>query len=408
MTAFLAYRFLPAAALVALLCRDELRRMPRAGWWAGLVTGGLLAAGNVFQATALERTSASTAGLITGLFVVLRRSWAGFCSGRRRVGAHGSPRRVRHGTCPALGRGEGTLLGSCLALLAALSFGGHILALGTFGRRYAPGPMATLQLAVCGILFSPWRRSPGPGHAARRRLLRAIAVTSMGYGAIAFLVQSWAQRRISPARAAVILAGEPAFAALTGWLIAGDRISLTGWVGAAIMLAAVFYVASRTTSDDPTHRSRPPERRARVAERPGHAHAALGVTVGTRRLDQVGAGALDRERARAHLLARLDGDGLRLPGEDRGIDGQCVRLRESPVGHHLVAGLQAHRGRRSPARSPRPRGIVRRELPWRSVRRARRAGRAHASRGPPARCRSWCSRSAPRGRAHHANPRTRA
>ena len=246
-TTFLAYRFVPAAVLVGLLCRDELRRLPRAGWRAGLVIGGLLAVGNVFQATALEHTSASTAGLITGLFVV-----ATPLLGWGLLGTETSRATwIASGVCVAglallSGGGGGTLLGDCLALLAALSFGGHILALGTLGRRHPPGSMATLQLAVCGVVFlaaAPLTGGVTVPHGAVE--WRAIAVTSIGCGAIAFVVQSWAQRRVAPARAAVILAGEPAFAALTGWLIAGDRISLTGWLGAALMLGAVFYVASR-------------------------------------------------------------------------------------------------------------------------------------------------------------------
>lgn len=247
-TTFLAYRFLPAAVLVALLCRAELRRLSHAGWRAGLVVGGLLAAGNLFQALSLERTSASTAGLITGLFVVATPllGWVllGIATSRGTW--------IASGLCVAglallSGGGDGTPAGSGLALLAALSFGGHILALGTLGRPHAPGPMATLQLAVCGVLFltvAPLTGGLTVPHGAVE--WRAIAVTSLGCGAIAFVVQSWAQRRTAPARAAVILAGEPAFAALAGWLLAGDRISPTGWLGAAVMLGAIFHVAAQT------------------------------------------------------------------------------------------------------------------------------------------------------------------
>jgi drug/metabolite transporter (DMT)-like permease len=148
------------------------------------------------------------------------------------------------------GRG-GTLLGAGLALLAALSFGGHILALGTLGRRHPPGAMATLQLAVCGVAFLAAATFAGDLTVAQRAVeWRAVAVTSIGCGAIAFVVQSWAQRHTTPSRAAVVLAAEPAFAALTGWLLAGDRISLTGRLGAALMLATVFYVASRPGTDE--------------------------------------------------------------------------------------------------------------------------------------------------------------
>jgi drug/metabolite transporter (DMT)-like permease len=243
--AFLSYRFLPAAALVAVLSFGELRRLPRDGWRAGLIVGALLAAGNVFQATALQRTSASSAGLITGLFVIATPllGWILLRTATSRGTWIASAACVA-GLALLSGSAGGSMLGNGLALLAALSFGGHILALGTLGRRYPAGPMATLQLAVCGVLFLVAASLTGGltmPHGAVE--WRAIAITSLGCGAIAFIVQSWAQRRTAPARAAVILAGEPAFAALAGWLLAGDRISVTGWLGAVLMLGAVFYVA---------------------------------------------------------------------------------------------------------------------------------------------------------------------
>lgn len=183
-TTFLAYRFLPAAVLVALLCRVELRRLSHAGWRAGLVVGGLLAAGNLFQALSLERTSASTAGLITGLFVVATPLLGWLLLGI----ATSRGTWIASGLCVAglallSGGGDGTPAGSGLALLAALSFGGHILALGTLGRPHAPGPMATLQLAVCGVLLvavAPLTGGLTVPHGAVE--WRAIAVTSLGCG----------------------------------------------------------------------------------------------------------------------------------------------------------------------------------------------------------------------------------
>ncbi|MFL5866423.1 MAG: EamA family transporter, partial [Thermoleophilaceae bacterium] len=68
--AFLAYRFLAAALLVALVFRSRLRRLSAAGWRAGLLMGAFLTAGYVCQTFGLERTTASNAGFITGLFVV--------------------------------------------------------------------------------------------------------------------------------------------------------------------------------------------------------------------------------------------------------------------------------------------------------------------------------------------------
>jgi len=78
-----------------------------------------------------------------------------------------------------------------------------------------------------------------------------LLVTSVVASAVGFLVQSYAQQLISPARTALILAAEPAFAGLFGYLLAGDRLGLAGWTGAALILAAIVAV-------DAVPRLRPP------------------------------------------------------------------------------------------------------------------------------------------------------
>jgi len=68
--AFLAYRFIPAALIVAWVFRSRLRGLSREGVRLGGLMGVFLTAGYVFQTFGLESTSASNAGFITGLFVV--------------------------------------------------------------------------------------------------------------------------------------------------------------------------------------------------------------------------------------------------------------------------------------------------------------------------------------------------
>ena len=55
----------------AVVFRRPLRRLPPEGWRAGLVMGVFLTAGYVAQTLGLQHTTASNAGFITGLFVVL-------------------------------------------------------------------------------------------------------------------------------------------------------------------------------------------------------------------------------------------------------------------------------------------------------------------------------------------------
>jgi drug/metabolite transporter (DMT)-like permease len=56
----------------------------------------------------------------------------------------------------------------------------------------------------------------------------------------AFLIQTRAQREVSPTRTAVILAMEPVFAGLFGFLLAGDRLSGRGWLGAGLIVAGML------------------------------------------------------------------------------------------------------------------------------------------------------------------------
>src|SRR5262249_36101100 len=59
----------------------------------------------------------------------------------------------------------------------------------------------------------------------------ALLVTGVFASALAFLVQTWAQRRTSATRTALVFALEPVWAAIFGFALAGDRLGALGWGG---------------------------------------------------------------------------------------------------------------------------------------------------------------------------------
>jgi threonine/homoserine efflux transporter RhtA len=67
----------------------------------------------------------------------------------------------------------------------------------------------------------------------------AILVCGVLASAVAFVVQTWAQRRIPPARVALILVTEPAFGGLFGWWTAGVW-PIREVIGAAMMLGGMI------------------------------------------------------------------------------------------------------------------------------------------------------------------------
>src|SRR5919197_6712311 len=67
----------------------------------------------------------------------------------------------------------------------------------------------------------------------------ALLVTGIFASALGFLVQTWAQRRTSATRTALVFAMEPVFAALFGYTLDGDRLGALGWGGCAAIMAGI-------------------------------------------------------------------------------------------------------------------------------------------------------------------------
>jgi drug/metabolite transporter (DMT)-like permease len=241
--AFLGYRFAAAALIVAVVFRRQLRRLPPAGWRAGLVMGAFLTAGYVLQTLALERTSASNAGFITGLFVVITPLLAAVLL-RERIGTTAWVAACVSALGLFLLSGtNGLNAGDALALACAFGFAFHILATSRGARDHDTGALLVVQLGVCGafclVVAGVGGQLEAPPDAS---VWWALAVTALLASALAYFVQTYAQRHAPPARTALILASEPAFAGLFGWLLAGDRLSPLSWLGALLIMAAIVAV----------------------------------------------------------------------------------------------------------------------------------------------------------------------
>jgi drug/metabolite transporter (DMT)-like permease len=245
-TAFLAYRFLAAALLVALIFRRRLARLSRAGWIAGLLMGAALTSGYIFQTFGLDRTTASNAGFITGLMVVLTPLLAALFL-RQRPGRAGwfaaAVSAVGLALLSGVGSDELRPAGDGLVLLGAVSFAAHILVTDRGVSRHDIGALLAVQLGFCGLFCLGLALALGEVEAPHGLTVwSALLVTALVASALGFFVQSYAQQHASPARTALILASEPAFAGLFGWLLAGDRLSALGWAGAALIVTAIVAV----------------------------------------------------------------------------------------------------------------------------------------------------------------------
>ncbi len=73
-------------------------------------------------------------------------------------------------------------------------------------------------------------------------LITALVITSLFATALAFSIQTWAQRWTNPTRTALIFATEPVFAWITSFLLLGEMLSRRAGVGAALILGGILMV----------------------------------------------------------------------------------------------------------------------------------------------------------------------
>jgi drug/metabolite transporter (DMT)-like permease len=243
--AFLGYRFTAAALLVAIVFRRALRELSPAGWRAGLGMGVFLTASYVLQTFGLQHTSASNTGFITGLFVVITPLMAALLL-RERIGSVAWVAASVSAVGLFLLSGAGGDLnarGDGLVLLCAVAVAAHILVTGRAARDHDVGALLAVQLGVCGIACVVAAGLTGGLEVPRGgSVWLALVVTAVFASALGFFVQTYAQRHAPPARTALILAAEPAFSGLFGYLLAGDRLSALSWAGAALIMSAILTV----------------------------------------------------------------------------------------------------------------------------------------------------------------------
>ena len=238
---FLALRF--AVATLAL-APFAIPRLSRSAVRIGVMIGVVFGASYLLQTYGLQFTTSSNAGIITGMFIVFvpLTGWLLF--------------RMRTGWWLWLGIAvsvaglimltdagqQGFQHGDILTLLCAAGFGLHITLLGRYAREFSAVALSFVQLSFCAMItalmwpaFEPVRMPDGAEWTA-------IIATALLGSALALLVQTKAQQRLSAVSAALIIMTEPIFAAAFSQWMLGERLNLGQWGGAALMVLAMVMV----------------------------------------------------------------------------------------------------------------------------------------------------------------------
>ncbi len=217
----------------------------------GAAGGVLLYLGSSLQQAGMVYTTAGKAGFITGMYVIIvpilgifSRHKAGW---QRWLGAVFSLAGLYFLSVKGIVKIN---KGDILVLFSALFWALHVIAISHFSPKVNSLKLAFTQYLFCGLLslasafiFEDVQKST---------LFMAwipILYGSLFSVGIAYTIQVYAQKKVHPAHAAIILSLEGVFAVIGGWLVLDESLGVKGLAGCALMLAGMVISQSRLFSE---------------------------------------------------------------------------------------------------------------------------------------------------------------
>lgn len=208
-----------------------------------ITPGVLLVAAAGLQQAGLRTTTAGNAGFITGLYVVFipfilsfvlkqrLRPVIWLAAGLSALGMY----MLSMAETLRLNPGDG------LELIGAVFWGLHVIVTDRAVKRLNVLHYVIGQYVVCGLLNIglglAWESATLPVLLRDWWVVAYTGLLSVGLG---YTLQAVAQRHAPPADAAILLSLESVFAALSGWLVLSESLTVVQFLGCAVMFGAML------------------------------------------------------------------------------------------------------------------------------------------------------------------------
>ena len=240
---YLALRFLIASVALVLVHPPAISRLSRLDRGRAIALGITYGIAQLVQTEGLRHTSASVSGFVTGMYVVFTPLLAAVIL-RHKIGRWAWVAvilaTVGLGVLSLNGFSMGT--GELLTLASAGLYALHIIGLGAWSTPQNAFGLSSLQMivitCVCAIGALPGGFTvPSTGGDWVSVIYMALVA-----GALALIVQTWAQAHLNPTRAAIAMTMEPVFASAFAVLFGSESVTWRMVVGGALVLSAMYLV----------------------------------------------------------------------------------------------------------------------------------------------------------------------
>ena len=258
---FLAVRFILTFVLLLPALWRTSGQQKRDAVRTGLPLGALMLGIFLCETFGIAHTQASNAAFLISLCVVFTPFVEWWLLGRRPaqsmfafagISLLGAA-LLSGGLTGALGVGDALMLAAAVVRAITVCQTSKL-------TRHSSAPALALTAVQAGVIgFGSLLlalRLPGglPPLPQANAFWQASAYLVVGCTIFAFFAQNWALKHTSPSRVALLTSSEPAFGALFAVLWLGESLSVTGWVGGGLIVAAALwttvYAQPRPTEHD--------------------------------------------------------------------------------------------------------------------------------------------------------------
>jgi drug/metabolite transporter (DMT)-like permease len=240
---FLLSRFLVASLVMLLANPRVITRLNREILTKGSVVGTALGLGYIFQTLGLDRTTPAITGFITGLYVVLTPLIAALLLKERltkQAWFYIVLATAGLAVLSVSGWSIGT--GEFFVLISAFLFAAHILLLSQWSKKFDAYALTFVQLATCALVSGIPASINGFNAPPDFQVWAVVIFTAVFATFFAFVIQTWAQARISATKVAVILTMEVVFAALFSVALGAEPLTLRIVLGGSMVLIAMIMI----------------------------------------------------------------------------------------------------------------------------------------------------------------------
>ncbi|AIY90332.1 DMT family transporter [Geoglobus acetivorans] len=241
--AFNAVRFIFTGLLfLPFLRMNEIR--------AGIAIGSATFLGYAFQTAGLQYTTATNAGFITSVYIVITPILA-FLLYRERV----SPIEVvavilAFAGIYLLSGYSGFNYGDLLILLCAIAFALEIAMISHYAKNLNPLSLAGWQVVAVGMFSALPAVFTTDRFALNSYVLFALLLTGLLATFIAKILQNYMQAHTKSVDAGIILSMEGVFSYMFAAVFLSERLDMLQYAGVALLFVAVLLVSLRDEVTD--------------------------------------------------------------------------------------------------------------------------------------------------------------